>query len=84
MSTPAGQCGFLWLEWRDGGDDWEPISVAAPDCLRISAAFLEEEEAKGENWNRQEYLFGSWEREGRVFSEESIDAMAQDFEALEI
>ena len=58
--------------------------MAAPDCPRISAEFLEEEKAKGEDWFRQEYLCEFVEREGAVFSWEAIVAMRQDFEALKI
>jgi hypothetical protein len=82
MSTPNGRRGFFWEEWDHGAEDWERISVGAPDCPRISPEFLEEEKAKGEDWFRQEYLCEFVEREGSVFSWESIVAMRQDFEAL--
>jgi hypothetical protein len=80
MSTPNGRRGFFWEEWQYGGEAWERVQVTGPECARISARMLEEEQAtQGEKWYRQEYLCKFVEREGAVFSEESIDAMAQDF-----
>jgi hypothetical protein len=46
--------------------------------------FLEEERAKSERYFRQEYLCEFVEREGAAFSQESIDAAFQDFDAIEI
>jgi hypothetical protein len=83
MSTPNGKQGFFWEEWQNGGPDWERIKVTAPECPRISKRFLEEEKATGgDKWYRQEYLCEFVEREGRVFSQESIEAAMQDFEPL--
>jgi hypothetical protein len=85
MSTPNGKRGFFYDEWAHGGDTWERIRVAAPDCPRIHAGFLEEERAReGDKWFRQEYLCEFVEREGAVFSQESIDAALQDFETLDL
>ena len=68
-----------------GGYAWERIRVTAPDCPRIKAAFLEEERAQvGDKWFRQEYLCEFVEREGAVFSPESIDKAVQDFEPLDL
>ena len=83
MSTPNGKRGFFYEEWTHGGEAWERIRVAAPDCPRIHAKFLAEERAKeGDKWYRQEYLCEFVEREGAAFSQESIDAALQDFEPL--
>jgi len=83
MSTPNGSSGFFWDEWRNGGEAWERISVAAPDCPRISARALEEERAsQGEKWYRQEYLCEFVEREGTVFSRAILDAAYDDYEGL--
>ncbi len=83
MSTPNGAGGFFWEEWANGGEAWERISVAAPDCPRISARALEEERvALGEKWFRQEYLCEFVEREGAVFSRAIIDAAYRDYEGL--
>ena len=83
MSTPNGTRGFFYEEWKHGGEEWERIKVTAPECQRISAKFLEEETAReGDKFFRQEYLCEFVEREGQVFSQESIDAAMQDFEPL--
>jgi hypothetical protein len=83
MSTPNGTSGFFWEEWQHGGEAWERISVAAPDCPRISARALEEERAaQGEKWYRQEYLCEFVEREGAVFSRAVLDAAYDDYEGL--
>jgi hypothetical protein len=50
MSTPNGTRGFFWEEWDAGGGEWERIAVPASDCPRISARFLAEEQAKGDQW----------------------------------
>jgi hypothetical protein len=56
MSTPHGQRGFFYETWTRGGDEWERIRVAAEECPRIPARFLEEErQTLGERWFRQEY-----------------------------
>jgi terminase large subunit-like protein len=83
MSTPNGRRGFFWEEWDHGGGHWERICVTAPECPRISARFLAEERAReAEKFFRQEYLCEFVEREGAVFSQESIDKAMQDFEPL--
>jgi len=85
MSTPNGRRGFFYEEWAHGGPAWERIRVAAPDCPRIKPEFLAEEQAReGDKWFRQEYLCEFVEREGAVFSQESIDAAMQDFEPLDL
>ena len=56
MSTPNGKRGFFYEAWA-GSEEWERISVAATECPRIPAAFLEEERtAQGSDWFAQEYL----------------------------
>ena len=83
MSTPNGKRGFFWEEWEHGGPEWERIRVPATECPRISATFLEEERAKGDQWYRQEYLCEFLDREGAVFPQELIDrAFREDFEEL--
>src|SRR6185369_13647951 len=85
VSTPNSKRGFYWEEWAHGGDMWERIQVTAPECPRIRPGFLAEERAReGDKWFRQEYLCEFVEREGAVFSQESIDAAMQDFEPLEL
>jgi hypothetical protein len=82
MSTPNGKRGFFWEEWDHGTEQWERISVGAPDCPRISAPFLAEELAKGDNWYRQEYLCEFVDMDGAVFPQELIDGAFDDFEGL--
>jgi Terminase large subunit, T4likevirus-type, N-terminal len=82
MSTPNGKRGFFWEEWEHGTEDWERITVAAPECPRISARFLEEERAKGDSWFRQEYLCEFVEMEGAVFPRALIDGAFDDFAGL--
>ena len=83
MSTPPyGKRGFFWEEWDHGTEQWERISVGAPDCPRISAPFLAEELAKGDNWYRQEYLCEFVDMDGAVFPQELIDGAFDDFEGL--
>jgi len=85
MSTPNGRRGFFWEEWAQGGPEWERICVPATECSRISARFLEEEKAKGEQWYRQEYLCEFLEHEGALFPREMIDrAFGEDFAGLDL
>src|SRR2546425_10920007 len=84
LSTPWGKRGFYWEEWAYGGDDWERISAPATECPRIKARFLEEERRKDEQKFRREYMCEFSETEGRVFSDESIQAALQDFPALKL
>src|SRR5579872_4257201 len=69
LSTPNGKRGFFWEEWDRGTEAWERISVAAPDCPRISKRFLEEERAKGDATYRQEYLCEFVDQEGAIFTQ---------------
>jgi hypothetical protein len=84
MSTPFGKRGFFWEEWEHGGSAWERISVPATECSRISPQLLAEEQAKGDETYRREYMCEFGEMEGAVFSQESIDAAFQDFEPLSL
>ncbi len=84
MSTPFGKRGFFWEEWEHGGDEWERISVPATECPRISAQLLAEEQEKGDETYRREYMCEFGDMEGAVFSRESIDAALQDFEPLSL
>ena len=84
MSTPHGKRGFYWEEWDHGTEGWERIQVTALECPRISKRVLEEERAKGDAWYRQEYLCEFGDVEGRVVSQESIDAALQDYEPMEL
>ena len=84
MSTPYGKRGFFWEEWEHGGEEWERISVPATECSRISAQLLAEEQEKGDETYRREYMCEFGDMEGAVFSRESIEAALQDFEPLNL
>ena len=59
--------------------------MPATDCARISRRVLAEEKANaGEQWYRQEYLCEFVDREGAVFSRETIDGAYQDYEGLSL
>ncbi len=86
MSTPNGRRGFFWEEWSGGGDGWVRICVPATECSRISASFLEEERARGEEFFRQEYLCEFLDHEGAVFPGELIEGAfgGESFSGLEL
>jgi hypothetical protein len=84
MSTPFGKRGFFWREWAYGGPEWQRISVPATECARIDKRFLAEERGKDEQKFLREYMCQFSDVEGRVFSEESIQAAIQDFPALKL
>ena len=49
--------GFSMTCGEHGGDAWTRVSVAATECPRIPAEFLEEERSQlGPVWFEQEYL----------------------------
>lgn len=73
MSTPFGKRGFFWETWKKGGPEWERFRATAPECGRISRAFLEQErEAMGERWFRQEYLCEFEDSVSGVFESETV------------
>lgn len=75
MSTPHGRAGFFWEEWSQGGPEWTRVSVAAADCPRIPARFLDEERGRlGDRWFRQEYCCEFLDRDGALFPRDLIDA----------
>jgi len=84
MSTPFGQRGFFWDEWEHGGDRWHRVSVAATECPRISAEFLEEErQALGSRWFAQEYLCRFVENGSRWFARDVVERAIEEREPLE-
>src|SRR5882724_4982445 len=85
MSTPNGKRGFFHAEWTGGGPQWQRIGATAEECPWINADFLaDERKSMTDAFFRQEYMCEFGEAEGRVFSQESIDAAFQDFPAMEI
>jgi hypothetical protein len=78
LSTPYGKRGFFFEEWQEGRN-WERIRITAPDCPRISDAFLEEERhALGDYWFRQEYLCEFLKTEDQVFGLDLIQSAFSD------
>jgi hypothetical protein len=69
-----GRLRFFWEEWEHGGEECERISVPAAECSRISPQLLAEEQAKGDETFRREYMCEFGEMEGAVFSGESIES----------
>lgn len=73
ISTPCGKRGFFHDLWAKGGPDWRRVSVAATDCPRIPAAFLEEQRATmGDLWFRQEFLCEFVDVENSLFDREVL------------
>ena len=76
MSTPWGRRGFFFDAWTAGGLDWERTQVAASDCPRIGAAFLEEERRSiGEYFFAQEYNCQFRDTDDQFFGSDDIAKM---------
>ncbi|HYZ84786.1 MAG TPA: terminase family protein [Bryobacteraceae bacterium] len=74
ISTPHGQRGFFYTEWTGGGNRWLRVSVPAPECARISTAFLQEErESMADATFRQEYMCEFTDIRGALFPASLID-----------
>ena len=55
-STPWFSRGFMYREWKEGGDHWKRVKITADDCARIDRKFLaREKRTKPEAWYAQEY-----------------------------
>jgi hypothetical protein len=85
LSTPWGRRGFFYETW-ERGEGWERYKVRSAECLRISAAFLEEERLNlPARIFRQEYECEFVETDEQVFSEAVIAGITtDDFEPLDI
>ena len=83
LTTPWGKRGFFYSEWTRG-EGWERVKITAPECKRISEAFLEgERRALPESWFRQEYLCEFSENENGVFRyDQVLQALSDDVEPL--
>jgi Terminase large subunit, T4likevirus-type, N-terminal len=78
ISTPWGKRGW-WFEAWEHGTEWHRVRVTAPECPRISAAFLEEERRSLPAWVfDQEYMCVFGETLESVFRHEDIEAMLSD------
>ena len=90
LSTPAGMRGFFYENWTaarnrtEESPEWHRISIPAPDCPRISAAFLEEERAQmGQSAFRQEYLCEFIDDGVLLFDRDLVRATVQDVPTME-
>ena len=67
LSTPFGQRGWFYEEWKGDGP-WKRVKVTWRDCPRITADFIAEEtRAMGAAWVAQEYECSFTSREGLVY-----------------
>jgi hypothetical protein len=73
LSTPFGTRGWWYEAWR-GDEAWERYEVAATECKRIPAAFLEEEQRTlGPWWFDQEYGCQFLDAQTQAFTRDEID-----------
>jgi terminase large subunit-like protein len=83
MSTPWGKRGFFWKAWAfDSG--WKKFQLSASECLRISPAFLaEEERTLGPLIFQQEYQCEFVDDDSAVFTSALIEqALTDEVEPL--
>jgi hypothetical protein len=74
LTTPAGKRGWFFEAWEHGGDEWTRVRVAADQCPRISAEFLEGElKALGAMKFAEEYQLAWLDATEAVFPVEVID-----------
>jgi hypothetical protein len=74
LSTPNGKQGWFFEEWHGAGD-WRRVRIAAAQCPRIPAAFLEQERRDiGPRWFAQEYGCEFMDTMGAVFSGSDVAA----------
>jgi hypothetical protein len=75
LSTPFGQRGWFYDEWKGDGP-WKRVQITWRDCPRITADFIEEEtRSMGRAWVAQEYEASFTSREGLVYPD-FMDAVA--------
>jgi hypothetical protein len=75
LSSPNGESGFFYDIWTGKPAGWASCRVTAPECPRISAAFLDSERLiKGEPAFRQEYLCEFVNGGGQIFSRDLIES----------
>ena len=78
-STPWFSRGFMWREWKTGGDHWKRVKVTADDCPRISRKFLErEKKSKPRHWFLQEYYCVWGSAAAALFDPDMVDALLTD------
>jgi hypothetical protein len=78
LTTPAGKRGWFYDQWV-GAEPWERVKVTTPECGRVDADFLaEEERTLGPTWFAQEYNAEFMDLLGAAFRGEDIDAAFAD------
>ena len=79
MSTPFGRRGHFWDAWSGEGNAWERVMVRASNCIRIPAAFLNEERrALGDRWFSQEYECEFGDSTEQLFGYDAVMAALDD------
>jgi hypothetical protein len=74
-STPWFRRGYMYQQWRDGGDAWRRVRITADECPRIDRGFLERERrSKPAAWFRQEYHAEWGSTAAALFPRELVDA----------
>lgn len=74
-STPAGQRGWFFDGWSEGGSDWQRFQVRAEECPRIGAEFLAAERRALPNLVfRSEYCCEFVETADSVFRFDDVQA----------
>ena len=73
LTTPWGKRGWFYDEWV-GASKWDRVRVTAPECPRITPAFLAEERASmPQPWYRSEYLCEFADTVDQAFTTDQID-----------
>jgi len=74
LSTPWLRRGYMYQEWRDGGDEYERVRIDAYQCPRIDPAFLaRERRTKPASWFAREYLAEWGSSSDAVFDPEMVE-----------
>jgi hypothetical protein len=85
LSTPRGKSGFFYETWQYGGPEWLRVCGPATECAQIPASFLEEQRrAIPADTFRQEHMCEFIGTGENAFDRESIDAMLDDTEPLDL
>lgn len=75
-STPWFSRGFLYREFKDGGDHWKRVMVTADDCPRIDRKFLaRERRTKPAAWFAQEYYCQWGSTAAALFPADMVDSL---------
>ena len=80
LSVPWAKSGFFYNIWRKAEEtDWFKLAVKAADCPRISPEILvQQRQALGEHFFKQEYMCEFLDHEFQLFSAELIESCFTD------